>query len=97
MKFAIDYRNMHTAVHGLILFNGKKTAENSLKLLNDSQDDKTFENVMEKCVSTINEVDYRKLTEVMKVDFCVCNDKHNENRTENIRIVNYGQAIDLYM
>lgn len=98
MKYALDYRNMHTAIHGLLLFDTRKQAEKAYEILRVDNQPETISMVLEDLHSYVEEVDYRKLTEVMKA-FCYhVNDNGRVHTIQNnVRIVNYRRSIDLYI
>ena len=108
MKHAIDYRNMHTGIHGLVLFNNEKTAEElytSCKIAEQNHPDSEpidydqllidlFEN--ESC-GVIEEVNFRTLTKILKEHpYSINVNGRVQTVTEDINIINFNQSVDLY-
>jgi hypothetical protein len=101
MKYGIDYKNMNTGIHGLLLYSTKINAEIIHQCLKNNLDKEDFQEIQEdifaNAAESIEEIDFRNLKEVMKnVTYSI-----NENGlvhpvTNNIRIINHGQSLDLY-
>lgn len=93
MKYAIDYRSMHTAIHGLLLFDEKDTAQACLEVLK-VEDEVTEQDVgciLETCTAQIKEVNYRLLQETM--------DRYDDGKevyNHKFTIINYNQSVDSY-
>lgn len=67
--YAIDYRNMHTAIHGLLIFTDESEALGALTNLTsistalmDSELDYSIEleGILEKVYDSVEEIDFRK-------------------------------------
>lgn len=100
MKYAVDYRSMHTALHGLIIFNKRSTADMVLSGLKRDDFSADFEDAVEYAFEiadgVIPEVDYRTLEEVMKgVEFNDNNSLTVSTVTSNVRIINFNQSVDI--
>lgn len=97
MLYGIDYRDYHTAIHGIIIFAKEKTAEEYLDTLKSVQDlydcakipyeeyVGAVERVFEKAHAVIDEIDYREINPDMP--------KLYEGK--NVRIIN-NFAVDIY-
>lgn len=100
MKYAIDYRNMHTGIHGLLLYPTKNHAEAICQCLNNTKNNEDFpeilEDIFKNAPDAIEEVDFRNLTEVMKdVTYSTNENGLVHSITNNIRIINFNQSLDL--
>lgn len=88
-EFAIDFRSMHTAIHGLIVFNNKRDALNAydtLKKLEHCDNDTDYELILQSVLDSseylINEINYKDISKDLVYD--------------NIKVIN-ALSIDLYI
>lgn len=105
MKYAIDFLNMRTALHGLLLFKSKKIANKAYQDLyyaeHGTDSNETYDLIVEKtlknCHSTIDEIDRCFIKDTIKNrEYSINEDGHVHPEYDNIRIVNYGYPLDLY-
>lgn len=74
--YCIDYRNMHTAIHGLIVYDSRKQAEDAYELLrknirefgfNGMDEEQTYQEILNiafnSSIDCIDEIDFRKIKE----------------------------------
>lgn len=87
-EYGINYRNMRTAIHGLIVFDNEQkaiNAYNQLKNLENCTNDIDYEIILEEVLSMsnyiIDEIDYRDISDDLVYD--------------NIKIINLN-SVDLY-
>lgn len=96
MKYAIDYRNMNTGVHGLIFFDRESCANKWLSILNYDED--TFQCCLDVSVAIVEEVQFRTLEKIMKnLEYNVNVDGKIERKVDNVKIINYEKSVDVYM
>lgn len=96
MKYAINYRDMHTAMHGLILFDSKEDAESSLVILNE-QKEEGVQSVFEYAHSVEDEINYRDIPEVITNFEYLINENGRVHPVINdITIINHDSAVDIY-
>jgi len=99
MIYAINYRNMRTAIHGLVLFEDKDFAQNILSymLTCDTIPKEDIDILFNESYHTIEKVDWRRLKEYATFQFWrnAGNGCHEQVRTQ-IKILNPNNAIDLY-
>lgn len=71
MKFGVNYRNFRTAIHGILIFNERKEAEEAYEALeyisvgediDDDFYDEEITRVAGESVDNIEEIDFRKIT-----------------------------------
>lgn len=102
-KYCINYRNMHTAIHGLILFDTRREAEDAYGFLkknirkiemSEMEDEFTYEDIVnivfnssEGCIDEINFRDIKEKQLYGKLQKVYCDD---------YIIVNFS-SIDLYL
>ena len=104
MKYAIDYRSMHNAIHGLILFNTRKQvteAHTMLKTLAHTKTEEDYnsllEEVLNNCYTVVDDLNYRDFQPVMKeFKYSINENGHVHPVYDNVTIINYDQSIDLY-
>lgn len=102
MKYAIEYRNMHTAIHGLLLFNSSRAAEKGLKVIaaiTDTEDNSgLYDLLFELANNQIEEVNFREMKEKQKMWYSVNNNGHVSPEEDTIKIVNFNSVKpDLYL
>lgn len=101
MKYGIDYKNMRTGIHGLLLYSTRIHAEAIYQCLNNNLKKENFQEMQQDIFNNahgiIEKIDLRKLSEVMKdVSYSSNENGSVHPATSNIRIVNFNESIDLY-
>jgi hypothetical protein len=81
-KYAVDFRNMHNAIHGLIIFDNEQEALTCAKHLNETEDGEFLE--FYDYVDFIEEINYRNIKDTEHGKFY-----------DDIKIVN-NICVDLY-
>lgn len=81
-KYGIDFRNMHNAIHGLIIFDNEQEALTCAKQLDETEDGEILE--FYEYSDFIEEIDYRHIENT-----------ENGKYYDDIKIVN-NITIDLY-
>ena len=102
MLYGIDYRDMNSAVHHLLIYKKEKIANNCLEILkisnnigNQEIDDISIDFVFNNAIDNI-EVNYRELTEIYET-------RYHENingmvlrYADKVKIINFEESIDIY-
>jgi len=97
MKYAINYRNMHTGIHGLILFDTRSSADSNLKYIKkckDTEDQLQYDQMLfdvfeKKSCALVQELNYRVLKDVMKNFVYSINGKGKVRPvSDNVRFIN---------
>jgi hypothetical protein len=102
MLYGIDYRDMNTAIHHLVLFKDKQTAEESLEILKTAKDiddqDLYNDSIQFVFKSSINdiEVNYRELTRIYETYYSENNNGQVSKYLDEVDIINFNHSIDLY-
>ena len=105
MKYGVEYRNMHTGVHGVLVVQEEETADMVLATLNQLsqglEEDATIELekmefVMEHVYADVDDLHYKDIKEKMTLDYEInCNGRVSVEESI-VTIINANQAVDVF-
>lgn len=101
MKYAIDYRSMHTGIHGLIIFNDIDLADEAYGVLKNEEEE-DVESVYDYvfnilAYNVVDEINCRDIKEYMEdVKTFVNYNGRVSTELVDLQVINCGNSIDLY-
>jgi hypothetical protein len=106
MKFAIDYRSMHTAIHGLFIYEEQEKCEDALEVLQNIENvtnEEEYQFLIDEATKNIytceEEIHYGIIDKnrfIKNMKYYVNNNGYVSPEIDNIRVLNQVM-IDLYI